>query len=496
VLDELSSEPGLTPGPLHPRALRGVAGLALTVAPRAVRTFAAPALARRGFDRAVERTLAAARADLAPAGFAAIGTADRLRGTVAGVRSALRRLMPELLVQFAPVMMPAMFSLVRLRRLAAGAPDAERLVAEVLRGVPGNVTTRMDLALWRAAQTIAADAGARAAFDALDAEALTDAWAQGRLPPVGQAALASFLDSYGMRGVAEIDIGRPRWREDPADLVQTLRGYLAIEPGRAPDAVHRQSAAAGERAVEQLAAASGRHARQVRFFARRARILMGARETPKFTIVRALDEVRRAVLCCGEVLAAAGVLKQTDDVVFLDLGEIEEAAALLDACESTAAAALQQVVAVRRRAEQTEQRRRQLPRVLLGDGRTFYNRAPATGAANAQGAGVSPGVAEGLARVVLDPRRSELRPGEILVCPGTDPAWTPLFLTAAGLVTEVGGMMTHGSVVAREYGIPAVVGVDAVTTRYPTGSRIRIDGTLGTILQVDDDPSPDAHPDL
>lgn len=490
VLEELLTEPDLAPGPLRPRTLRGVARFALVVGPRVARTLAAPSRARDRFDRAVERTLAGAHANLAMAGSTTASTADRLRGTLGAVRAALSRLMPELLGQFAPVIMPAMLSLARIRRLAAGAPHAERMVPEVLRGLPGNVTTQMDLALWHAAQTIAADTEARTAFEALSAQELTDAWAARRLPQVGQAALDAFLDRYGMRGVAEIDIGRPRWRENPTDLVQTLRGYLAIEPRRAPDAVHQQSVGTGEQAVEQLAAAARRHARQVRFFATRARILMGARETPKFTIVRGLDEVRRAVLGCGDLLADAGLLEQADDVVFLELQEIEGAAALLDAPEPATVAALRRLVAQRRRAERVEQRRRQLPRVLLGDGRAYYNRAAAGGAAGVQGVGVSPGVAEGSARVVLDPRRSELRPGEILVCPGTDPAWTPLFLAAAGLITEVGGMMTHGSVVAREYGIPAVVGVDAATSRYPTGTRIRIDGTLGTIIQVDVDPEP------
>lgn len=489
VLDELLTEPDLVVGPLDPQRLGGVARFVLRVAPRVVRTFVAPTHARARFDEAIERTLAAAHADLAATGPATLTGADRVRQTVAAARTALRRLMPELLGQFAPMMMPAMFSLARLRRLAADTPDAERLVAEVLRGVPGNVTTQMDLALWRAARMIAADPEARTAFDTLDAEKLTGAWEAGRLPSVGQAALDGFLERYGMRGVAEIDLGRPRWRENPADLVQALRGYLAIEPGRAPDVVHQESVATGERAVEQLAAAAGPHARRVRFFAGRARTLMGARETPKFTIVRALDEVRRAVIGCGDILAAAGLLEQAEDVAYLELQEIEDAAALLDASQPDTTT-LRRLVAQRHAVEQAEQRRRQLPRVLLGDGRTYYNRASTGGAAGVQGSGVSPGVAEGLARVVLDPRHSELRPGEILVCPGTDPAWTPLFLTAAGLITEVGGMMTHGSVVAREYGIPAVVGVDTATIRYPTGMRIQIDGTRGTITPLDVDPHP------
>jgi pyruvate,water dikinase len=90
-------------------------------------------------------------------------------------------------------------------------------------------------------------------------------------------------------------------------------------------------------------------------------------------------------------------------------------------------------------------------------------------------------VVEGPVRVILDPRGAQLLPGEIMVCPGTDPSWTPLFLAAGGLVMEVGGMMTHGAVVAREYGIPAVVGVHQATTRLTTGQLIRLDGSSGKI---------------
>jgi len=98
---------------------------------------------------------------------------------------------------------------------------------------------------------------------------------------------------------------------------------------------------------------------------------------------------------------------------------------------------------------------------------------------------VSPGLVEGKVRVILDPHQTQLEPGEIIVCPGTDPAWTPLFLAAGGLVMEVGGMMTHGSVVAREYGIPAVVGVSQATIRLTTGQPIRLNGTTGLIELLD-----------
>jgi pyruvate,water dikinase len=131
--------------------------------------------------------------------------------------------------------------------------------------------------------------------------------------------------------------------------------------------------------------------------------------------------------------------------------------------------------------------RRQIPRLLLSTGEAFYG---GVAAANTQegdaltGSPVSPGVVEGTVRVVLDPRSTQLVPGEILVCPGTDPSWTPLFLAAGGLVMEVGGMMTHGAVVAREYGIPAVVGVHEATQRLHTGQHVRVDGSSGQVMLV------------
>jgi rifampicin phosphotransferase len=134
-----------------------------------------------------------------------------------------------------------------------------------------------------------------------------------------------------------------------------------------------------------------------------------------------------------------------------------------------------------------ERRRRRVPRLFLSDGEAFYGGevAPAEdGERVLTGSGVSPGVIEGIARIVFDPRSSQLAPGEILVCPGTDPAWTPLFLAAGALVMEVGGLLTHGSVVAREYGIPAVVGVHQATTRLVDGQRVRVDGSVGRVTVI------------
>jgi pyruvate,water dikinase len=169
------------------------------------------------------------------------------------------------------------------------------------------------------------------------------------------------------------------------------------------------------------------------------------------------------------------MLDRADDVFFLHVDELKALAT--DETRDWRA-----LVRERRKTYAREQRRRRVPRVLLSDGRVFDGDGGETSAGPMlSGTPVSSGVREGLVRVVADPRSAQLVPGEILVCRGTDPAWTPLFLVAGGLVTEVGGLITHGAVVAREYGIPAVVGVRDATVRLRTGERIRVDGTSGSI---------------
>lgn len=453
--------------------------------PRLVHGIVEPDGRRVAFQAAADHVAAVARdavasAELAPAG------ADRIRARVSTSRHALASPMPQLLPEFAPIVVPSVLALQRIRSLARSLPDGERLTAEVLRSLPGNVTTEMDLALWHAATRIRADEQSLEAFTSGDPDVLAEAWTQRLLPATAQTALDVFLDRYGMRGVAEIDAGRPRWREQPVDLVRSLRGYLQLPEDRAPDAAHAAGALVAERSIARIAGTNlGRHAREVTFLASRIRGLFGARETPKLTLVRVIDAARSAQRRTGGDLVEAGVLDTADDAFYLDFAETRQAALQLETAEPTATHALRALVADRRAAYERESRRRQVPRVLLGDGHAFFEGMSA-GKDALHGAPVSPGVAEGVVRVVLDPRDARIEPGEILVCPGTDPAWTPLFLIAAGLVTEVGGMMTHGSVVAREYGIPAVVGVHDATSRLTTGARIRIDGSSGAIELLDE----------
>ena len=379
--------------------------------------------------------------------------------------------------------MAAFFGILRRLSQEAGQPQA---YLEIARGMPHNVTTEMDLALWRTAQSLRADPEILQLFTQTDAVELARRYLANDLPRAAGQALDAFMQRYGSRGLGEIDIGRPRWREQPQHVIQTLQSYLTItDPEQAPDVVFARGADAADAAVVQLAAAIRSQkrgwikARLVRWAARRYRALGGMREAPKFLVVRIFDIVRQALLASADEFVRAGLLSHPDDILFLTIDELHEIAR-----EQDISAAMRAAIAQRRTLRVVEMRRTRIPRILLNDGCAFYDglHIPQEGDENGlRGSPVSPGVVEGPARVVFDPHTTRLQPGEILVCPGTDPAWTPLFLAAGGLVMEVGGMMTHGAVVAREYGIPAVVGVHQATTRLKTGQRLRVDGGSGVI---------------
>jgi rifampicin phosphotransferase len=373
-----------------------------------------------------------------------------------------------------------------LQRVARHIPGGPDLARDAIRGLPHNVTTEMDLALWQTAQRIGA-APAAAAFDRESAAALAAAYQAGRLPAPAQAAVTAFLRRYGMRGVAEIDLGRRRWHDDPTPIMQVLQSYLQIDdPAQAPDVRFAQGAAEAQAAIRRLIGAAramsgGRvRAAVVRRLARGTRTFAGMRESPKWTIIRLFGMARSAALRAGAAFVAEGRLDAAEDVVYLHYRELQALAA-------GEARDWRALVAERRATYRREQARRQIPRVLLSDGTAYYaglQAAPGAGA-TLPGAPVSAGVVEGVAHVVFDPHSTRLAPGEILVCPATDPGWTPLFLAAGGLVMELGGLMTHGSVVAREYGIPAVVGVHDATRLLHTGQRIRVDGSRGEVTILD-----------
>jgi len=365
------------------------------------------------------------------------------------------------------------------RRLLEGIATEDESNA-VLRGLPHNPTTEMNLSLWALAVEIRKDAESARSICERDPAELAAEYRKNRLPAPLQDKIAGFLRAYGHRGVAEIDLGLPRWSDDPSHVFGVLANYLRLEdPAAAPDVVFRRSIREGEEACAELgrrAAERGRiRGALVRLFLSRARELSALRELPKFQIVKTFSRAHDLLLEVGDALVGAERLAAADDIFFVTMEEARRGLSGED---------LRGLVRDHRAQYEREMRRKHIPSILLSDGRE-----PATelavnddhGSDVLVGLAASAGVVTGRARVVLEPTGVRLEPGDILVVPSTDPAWTPLFLTAAGLVMDRGGPMSHGSVIAREYGIPAVVGAAGATRRIHTGQTITVDGLKGVV---------------
>jgi pyruvate,water dikinase len=457
----------------------------LTLLPRALLGWIAPALLRglgylslwdpersaRYIDRVINE-----RADAAE---------KRVRGLAPGparLREA-RDLLGGLFASLFPLIPAPLSGVVAYRLLGALSRrwlGHDQDVAALGRGLAGNVTSEMGLAVGDLADHARAwPAVAELLRERPDADALARVQAvEGGVTFL--AELDRFLARYGARCAGEIDITRPRWREQPTLVLQAIGGQLrSAEPGT-HRREHARLAAEAEVARERLVAAvrgtrgGWWKARVTRRLVRVVRALLALREHPKFLLVRVLGVLRELMLEEAKGAQARGLLGDVEDVYFLELPELLR---LLERGGSV------EGLVARGREEHEHYRQLAPPRVLTSDGEQVAGRRQgvAIPAGALAGSAASAGVAEGPARVVLDPQTAILEKGEVLVAPGTDPGWTPLFLNAAGLVTEVGGLMTHGSVVAREYGIPAVVGVPDATRTIRTGQRVRVHGDLGYV---------------
>jgi phosphohistidine swiveling domain-containing protein len=347
-----------------------------------------------------------------------------------------------------------------------------------MRALPHNPTTEMDLALWALAKETRADPDIARMLGETLPERLAEDYRRGSLPPKLQTGLTHFLRLYGHRGVAEIDLGLSRWSEDPSYVFGVLANYLRLEdPQSAPDVQFRRATDEAEEMVAELTRRAARRGRLrgtlVGFLFRRARELSGLREMPKFCIILLMARARGLLWSVGEELADAELLQSAGDIFFLSLPETWAALEGED---------LRSVVRDRRVVYEQEIGRRHVPRLLLSDGTEPAAAAQGTVTEGVlRGTPASGGMVTQKARVIVEPAGASLEPGEILVAPSTDPGWTPLFLTAGGLVMEMGGPMSHGAIVAREYGIPAVVGVSDATELIETGRRITVDGSAGEV---------------
>ena len=357
----------------------------------------------------------------------------------------------------------------------------EKSPADVLtQSVPNNVTSEMGLALLDVADAIRPHPDVVRFLEHVQDDAFLE-----ELPVLeggreSADALKAWLDAYGMRGPGEIDITRPRWVERPTMLLPLVLSHVRrMEPGAAEKRFEqgRQEARQKEQDVlGRLRALPDGEAKadETKRMIDRVRSFIGYREYPKYGMVSRYFVYKRALLEEAERLVRAGVLAENEDIFDLRFEELRDVVRTQHVDDEL----------IRQRKEAFEAYTALTPpRVLTSEGEGLagsYRRDDVPVEALV-GLPVSAGTVEGRARVIRDVAEADLEAGDILVTSFTDPSWTPLFVGISGLVTEVGGLMTHGAVIAREYGLPAVVGVQDATRLIREGQRIRVDGTNGLV---------------
>ena len=358
--------------------------------------------------------------------------------------------------------------------------DRQEMQVKLVSGVTGNATMEANKRIWDLAQLARRSSSVSEILREGDPDP-RPALAAIRDGHDFLGALNSFLAEYGHREV-RMDILYPTWGEDPKPVFGFIRGYLDVGEEQSP--YHHQ-----ERLVKDREEATGRASERLRRDLR-GRLIAGPifrfvlnsaqshtreRDTMHFEMTRLFPPFRRLLLELGRRWVGRGLLQAPDDIFFLSLDEMAEVARQPRSMASE----------VQRRRVELATARRSAPPVTIRDGRPVFAAGASESAGQLRGIGGSPGVASGAARVILGPEDfGKLRSGDILVAPLTTPVWTPLFAIAGGLVTEVGGILSHGAIVAREYGIPAVMGVAGATTLLKNGEQLTVDGDQGLVSRA------------
>ncbi|UUH68562.1 phosphoenolpyruvate synthase [Bacillus subtilis] len=357
----------------------------------------------------------------------------------------------------------------------------EKNAADTLsQSVPHNITSEMGLALLDVADVIRPYPEVIDYLQHVKADNFLDELAKFDGGSKTRDAIYDYLSKYGMRCTGEIDITRTRWSEKPTTLIPMILNNIN---NSGPNSSHRKFEQGRQEALKKEQELLDRlkqlpdgeqKAKETKRMIDIIRNFSGFREYPKYGMVNRYFVYKQALLKEAEQLIEAGVIHEKEDIYYLTFEELHEVVRThkLD----------YQIISARKD-EYTLYEKLSPPRVITSDGEIVtgeYKRENLPAGAIV-GLPVSSGVIEGRARVILNMEDADLEDGDILVTSFTDPSWTPLFVSIKGLVTEVGGLMTHGAVIAREYGLPAVVGVENAVKLIKDGQRIRVHGTEGYI---------------
>ena len=346
--------------------------------------------------------------------------------------------------------------------------------------VPNNITSKMGLALLDVADVIRPYPEVIEFLQQVKDDNFLEKIVKFNGGQIAQDAIQAYLSKYGMRCSGEIDITKPRWSEKPTTLVPLILSNIKnFEPNVGQGKFEQGGQEALQKEQELLERLQQlpdgeQKAQETKRMIDLIRNFMGYREYPKYGMISRYFLYKQALLKEAEQLVQAGVIQEKEDIYYLTFEELHEVVRTnkLD----------YQIVSIRKDAYKFYEKLTP-PRVITSDGEIIagaYKRGNLP-AGTIVGLPVSSGVIEGRARVILNMEDADLEDGDILVTSFTDPSWTPLFVSIKGLVTEVGGLMTHGAVIAREYGLPAVVGIENATELIKDGQRIRVHGTEGYV---------------
>ncbi len=347
--------------------------------------------------------------------------------------------------------------------------ETEALVAKLKRGYTGNVVVEMGIALFRLAGLLD-----RSEFDDLDR--LVQRIAQRHLPAEFLDAWDGFRWRFGCRGPLEMDLASPRYADDPRLALRQM-SFMAVD-GESfdPQAAHERQVTERRQAFQELIRRLGPLRRALlRRIHRLTELFAGTRDTPKHHVVLFNYALRKRALIEGNRLVREGRLDAPADVFDLTFVDLESA-------ERDPSLDLRALRHERTRfIKMLETQVTEFPQVIDSRGRILRPAPRQEKPGELTGMPVSPGVATGPVKVLRDPHEKPVDPGDVLVAYTTDPGWTPLFVNAAAVLLEVGGVLQHGAMIAREYGKPCVAGIDRVVTRLHDGQLVEVDGTAGVI---------------
>jgi rifampicin phosphotransferase len=350
----------------------------------------------------------------------------------------------------------------------------------ISQSVPNNITSEMGLALLDVADVIRPFPEVIAFLQQVKDDNFLDELVKVNGGQETRNAIYDFLGKYGMRCSGEIDITKTRWSEKPSALVPMILSNIKnLKPGESKRKFEQGRLEAVQKEQELLDRLKQlpdgeEKAEETKQKISLIRNFIGYREYPKYGIVSRSFVYKQALLKEAERLVQANVIHEKEDVYYLTFEELREVVLTNK---------LDDQIISQRKNEYKLHEKLTPPRVITSDGEIIagvYKRENLPAEAMI-GLAVSSGVIEGRARVILNMEDADIEDGDILVTSFTDPSWTPLFVAIKGLVTEVGGLMTHGAVIAREYGLPAVVGVENATRLIRDGQRIRVNGTDGYV---------------